>query len=129
MIPSYNTWVHFVLVHDGTRSKLYVNGKLVEDYAVTLDTDNGANVVLGRYQSDVNLFIGQLDDFRLYNYALTQEEAASLYTAVKGGPICVKALTGDLDGNCKVDMNDFCLFAAQWATSSRITTPKSPTFG
>lgn len=118
VIPSYNTWVHFVLVHDGVRSKLYANGKLVVDYAVTLNTDNGANFVLGRYNNDVNRFQGYIDDFRLYNYALTPEEAVGLYQGVYPGSICYKALTGDLDGDCAVDLNDFSLFAAEWAKSS-----------
>jgi hypothetical protein len=120
--PSFNAWVHFVLVFDGVNSQLYVNGQLAKDvngayinYASPLATDNTNNVVIGRYQSDVNRYIGLIDDFRLYNYALTAQEAAQLYVAVKGGMVCPAPLRYDLDGDCQVDLRDFAIFAAQWA--------------
>jgi hypothetical protein len=119
--PSFNEWVHFVLVFDGVNSQLYVNGQLAKDvngayinYASPLNTDNTNNFVLGRYNNDTQLFLGLMDDFRLYNYALTAADAAQLYTTVKGGKICVPLLY-DLDGDCRVDLRDFAIFAAQWA--------------
>ena len=120
--PSFQTWVHFVHVFDGVNTQIYVNGVRVVSYASPLNTDNGANVVLGRWNYDAARFAGQLDDFRLYNYALTPVEAAQLYIAVKGGPVCVIPFVGDLDGNCKVDINDFALFSAQWLTNT-LTKP------
>ncbi len=119
--PSFDEWVHFVLAFDGVNTQLYVNGQLARDvngnlinYYTELDTQNGNNVVLGRYNSDVNLYIGLIDDFRLYNYALSAEDAAQLYVAVKGGTICVP-FPYDLDGDCEVNLLDFANFAAQWA--------------
>lgn len=121
VIPSYDEWVHFVLVYDGVYSQLYVNGQLARDvngnfinYYAELDTQNANNVVIGRYQNDVNRYIGLIDDFRLYNYALTAEDAAQLYLAVKGGTICLPS-TYDLDGDCEVNMSDFAILAGQWA--------------
>jgi hypothetical protein len=120
--PSFNAWVHFVLVFDGVNSQLYLNGQLAKDingayinYASPLATDNTNNVVLGRYQNDVNRYIGLIDDFRLYNYALTAQDAAQLYLAVKGGTVCATPLRYDLDGDCQVDLQDFAILAAQWA--------------
>jgi hypothetical protein len=120
--PSFNAWVHFVLVFDGVNSQLYVNGQLAKDtngayinYASPLATDNTNNVVIGRYQNDVNRYIGLIDDFRLYNYALTAADAAQLYTTVKGGKVCPAPMLYDFDGDCRVDLRDFAIFAAQWA--------------
>lgn len=123
---SFNSWTHFVLVFDGARSQLYVNGQRARDingnlldWASALDTQNGNTLQLGRYQQN-NLFRyqGLMDDFRLYNFALTAQEAAQLYIAVKGGSVCAVPMVGDLDGNCKVDLNDFALFSAQWLTDT-----------
>ncbi len=117
---SFNKWVHFVHVFDGVNTQLYVNGVQVLNWATPLNTNNDNNFVIGRYQNDDQRFIGLLDDFRLYNYALTPQEAAQRYIEVKGGPVCYKALTGDLDGNCKVNILDFALFSAQWLTDTLI---------
>ena len=115
---SYNNWTHFVHVYDGVNSMLYVNGKQVLNWATALDTANDNNLVLGRWANDAARYDGLMDDFRLYNYALTPAEAAQLYIAVKGGPVCVVPMFYDLDGNCKVDINDFALFSAQWLTDT-----------
>jgi hypothetical protein len=125
VVPSLQNWIHFVLVFDGVNSQLYVNGQLAKDingayinYASPLNTDNTNDFTLGRYQItalDAQYFVGLLDDFRLFNYALTAQEAANLYLAVKGGIVCPAPMLYDLDGDCQVDLRDFAVFAAQWA--------------
>jgi hypothetical protein len=113
IVPSFNTWIHTVLVNDGANNTLYVNGKVLLAWAGTLNTSNTNPLVLGYWNG--NRLVGQLDDFRLYNYALTAKEAAGLYAAVSGGTFCAQNLTYDFDGDCEVDMRDFAIFAAQWA--------------
>ena len=90
---------------------LYANGKQVLNYAIALDTANDNNLVLGRWSWNELLYDGLLDDFRLYNYALTPAEAVQLYLAVKPGSICCKTLAYDFNGDCEVNTADLLMFA------------------
>jgi hypothetical protein len=56
-----------------------------------------------------------MDDVRVYNYSLTADEAGQLYADIEGN-FCRTAQTYDYSGDCKVDMADFSIFAAQWLT-------------
>jgi len=67
-----------VLAGDG--GKLYVNGALVASNTVTLNPSsiNPAVNYLGKSQWPDPLFSGQLDDFQIYNRALSDFEVANL---------------------------------------------------
>ena len=69
---SQNKWVHFAQVYENGFTILYANGVSIGTQSVTLDTANTA-FVIGRYGSN-NGFAGIIDDVRLYNKALTQQE-------------------------------------------------------
>lgn len=78
-------WAHVVATWDGTTMLLYING------SVELDTDtwdgtipNHGDVcsVMGLRTS--NNFQGYVDDFRLYDYALSATEVTELYNSGSG---------------------------------------------
>ncbi len=84
------TWYHVVAVMDSLENLLYINGVLVGS---GLSSSDGFDSFTG------NLFIGsrfatggfvpaQIDDARLYNYALTQKQILDVmnYGAVRFGP-------------------------------------------
>jgi hypothetical protein len=79
---------------------------------------------IGKSQFAVDpYFNGRIDDLKIYNYARTVEEVAQDYLAVRGEWICdqsLPALTYDFDGNCRVDLSDFAIFASEWLQSNRI---------
>ena len=112
---SFATWTHFVVTFDGTRCKVYANAQKVVDYAVPVNTSDASNVVVGRWQA--NGFDGRIDDFRIYDYALSPKEIGQLYVDVKGGVVCVEAPQYDRTGDCLVDLADFAELAAVWAES------------
>jgi hypothetical protein len=73
-----NTWSHVASTYDGSRLRLYVNGTLVTNVALTAATPVtanplklGGNAVWGEY------FAGQLDEVRLYNTVRTQTQIQS----------------------------------------------------
>jgi hypothetical protein len=71
-------WQHFVMVFNGTSATLYLNGNVViRNYTVVSSSINyfGNN---GNGQSGA---VGALDDVRVYNYALSQSNAFSLYNS------------------------------------------------
>jgi Concanavalin A-like lectin/glucanases superfamily len=70
----------------------------------------GAETILGEVAYE-----GLLDKTSIYSYALDQVDVALLYTDVMGGNLCVGGNPEyDLNDDCKVNILDFALFAADW---------------
>ncbi len=59
-------------------------------------------------------YVGEMDDFRIYNYPLDGYEVAELYTSLAGGTICVERPPADLNGDCKVDQLDLDILMEEW---------------
>ncbi len=73
-------------------------------------------------QSSIWILDGvEVDDVRVYNYPLSPQEIAQLYTDMLGDSVCsditAATLLGDLDGNCEVNLADFAIFASTWFNS------------
>lgn len=76
-----NTWYHICGSYDGTNAKLYVNGELIGFLAKNWNTallgNNG--VVVGRGDMTTSYpFTGDIDDVRIYNRVLTDNELLAL---------------------------------------------------
>jgi hypothetical protein len=74
-----NTWVNIIGTYEFGNWKLYLNGTLITSTTSTKVFDNNINTILtignsGNFQP----FYGKLDDIRIYNRALTQEEITYL---------------------------------------------------
>jgi len=78
---NYNKWFHIVGVWNGTYAIIYING--IEENRST--AGSGAvlaatsNVYIGDGYQLSRHFPGQIDDVRIYNYALTSEQIKQLY--------------------------------------------------
>ena len=75
-----NTWVHLVLVYNGSTIKAYRNGIEVGSASLsgTLNSiTNEANI--GRWQGGGELWNGKISQLGLWNSALTADEVSSLY--------------------------------------------------
>ncbi len=84
-----NTYYHVVALYNGTSMKIFING-FPED-----ESNNAVNVSAG--ETDIGIMIGQcllsqpywfhgtIDDVRIYNRALTEDEIAALYYEVAKG--------------------------------------------
>lgn len=71
-----NHWFFVVGTYDGADVKVYFNGSLMDTTALVGATlDNDGNVDFSK-SSSIN---GMMDDIRIYNRALTQEEILHLY--------------------------------------------------
>lgn len=90
---SAGIWSHVAGVYDGTTIKVYINGIL--DSATTPQSgtivDSAADFRIGAYYDSANsynYFPGQIDEVRVYNYALTQSQIQSdLNPPLIGGPV------------------------------------------
>ena len=78
-------WTHVAVTLGAAGARLYKNGELVdESMEVALRPIDFKPVLnyIGRAQTEVPLFDGKMDDFRIYNYELTADEIAVLASDV-----------------------------------------------
>lgn len=113
-------WVHLAFVKNANEeyNRIYRNGELVAE-----NTDAGSLLnVQGLF--DEGFYIGQLsvggsnsyrgkmDDFRIYDYALSQSEVISL---AQQSSVVQPIISGaDFDGSGTVDLNDYYKLAGSW---------------
>ena len=78
---NYNKWFHIVGIWDGAYAKLYINGKLESQSTAGSGTISAAttDLTIGRGYGPGRYFSGQIDDVRIYNYALTSEQVKQVY--------------------------------------------------
>ena len=82
------TWTHLVMVHDGVKDYIYVNGVLANEKDSPGNLSNTVHPLgIGYDPIDVaNYFDGSLDDVLLYETALTAPEVAALYAEQAADP-------------------------------------------
>jgi len=79
--PFLNIWVNHTVVKNGFNWSFYQNGILINNYQATAQPAGIiSNLVFGHCDPSIctETFSGKLDDFRIYNRALTQEEITYL---------------------------------------------------
>lgn len=121
-------WHYVAVTYDGSQMKIYVDGVWKTTSTNTLTNFIGwqypmVTTAVNSRGSINERFDGQIDDLKIYNYAFTSAEIAQAYLGVEGGYICdteQPELVYDLDGNCKVDLGDFAMFATTWLDSNRV---------
>jgi len=90
-------WSHIAVTLSGANASMYVNGKLVaESNAFSISPLDFKPVLnyIGRSQYPDPLLNGSIDDFRVYNYALTSHEVAVL-----------AGVMTSLDADCNCERN------------------------
>jgi hypothetical protein len=76
-----NNWVHASFTHDGSTTKFYLNGALVNSQVANFNIANcpGGKLIMGIAWDLQNGLNGKLDDIGIWNRALTQQEITQLY--------------------------------------------------
>lgn len=82
--PALNTWYHLVGVYDASsgQSRLYVNGVLQSTQSVPAPWSASGETVIGRGKWNggaTDFWSGLIDDVRIYNRALSNQDASNLY--------------------------------------------------
>lgn len=89
-----NKWVHVAVTLSSTGASMYVNGlQVATSAALTLSPMDFKPMLnyIGRSQTTIPLFSGMIDDFKVYNYALSMNEVADLAVSL---PSAAKADDG-----------------------------------
>lgn len=77
---STNTWYHIVYTYDGTNAKIYKNGSFLGTTTKSWNTLNNSDAFdLGVGVGGELWFDGSIDDLKIYNYALSDSQVATLY--------------------------------------------------
>lgn len=81
LLPVPNSWNYLAGTFDGTVQKLYLNGRLVSQQDLSLvELCSSDPFRLGVWwKGDPFFFNGRIDEFRVYNRALTEPEVRQLY--------------------------------------------------
>jgi hypothetical protein len=76
-----SAWLHEAVTYDGSRIREYTNGQLVNNWPATgADIGLGQAMVIGGWpQFAVYNFKGAIDEFRLFDYALSQQEIRAIF--------------------------------------------------
>jgi hypothetical protein len=80
-------WIFVSASNDGTMTRVYVNGNLEASYPETLYTGTGY-IAIGFDKATPNLttrFIGSIDEVKIYNRVLCDNEMAALYSKSETG--------------------------------------------
>lgn len=75
-------WVHMTYVMAATESRIYINGQLVNTWvgSPNFSVMNNRILSFGRFITNWYPFHGDLDDFKVYNRAINQDEINALNT-------------------------------------------------
>jgi len=118
-------WHHVAVAYDSNSSEriIYIDG---EDSGsdtpsgLLNDTQGETFVIGGRLNSDFDHrgWDGRIDDVRLYDHVLTPDDVDLIYQGSEpcepSGFICTEKPDGDLNDDCKVNLLDFQILAADW---------------
>lgn len=122
-----NVWQMFTVTMSPTgEAALYKNGVQLSTGTVQMPNVLArTNSWIGRSAWPDALYNGLLDDIRIYNHALSQEEVALLYTTTtpEEDYICFEGpLEYDLNNDCRVNLTDVAVLAQWWLECQRVPT-------
>lgn len=115
-------WQFFVVVHDPdtTIATIYKNGVALASGGVAIPNNvtRTLNYIGQSNWTADALYAGQLDDVRIYNYPISEDEIAAMYAASQGN-YCRFPPVYDFSGpngepDCRVNLYDFAEIAANW---------------
>lgn len=97
--PETNVWKHYACTWDGTTVRLYADGVEVGQTAQTGTPSYAGNGIffIGRNRNGGKPMKGKIDDVRIYNRALTEQEIQRLHTIGAGSKLSAPRYTGSLN--------------------------------
>lgn len=127
-LPISSCWHHITFMRRNTKTILYVNGELAAEVGASsrVNVRNDKTIVIGESNcsaTDRN-FEGMIDEFRVYNRALSSSEVAGLYFAPD------KIITPDtrvfLGEEFTVDIGNTCATDFKWTPADGVDDETDP---
>jgi hypothetical protein len=115
-----NSWVHLAFVETSAGVSLYTNGVLAASLANTASL-NATTIGFGLPQATTDYLDATLNDLRLYNQALTQEEISNIYAYGRISPIPSVTLTSPTNGEFFTVGSNITLTASVVANAQNIS--------
>lgn len=103
-----NTWFHICAVNDNGKVSIYVNGNLETTGTTTQTGEYSTRVSIGARNNFVNLMAEKMNDIRIYDHCLTEDDVKRLYQIKVFDLVPYK---DDIRGGILFDRSGYCLSA------------------
>jgi len=106
---------------------MYIDGLLAKTSSVNGNqipmTDNPVRIAANNLGTTI--FKGQIDDVRIWNYAVDVIDIAQIYVNVTDVPLCTGPVAFDTTGpegvpDCVVDLLDYAEFVSHWLNTNYV---------
>jgi len=107
----FNEWEHIVVVYNGTKTYIYVNGDLKKEQedTGTISFSDTESLYIGssKYASSYpdRTWNGSIDEVRIYDYALTEEQISAHYNLEYNKIVSQETTAGEIY-KCQITPND-----------------------
>lgn len=121
-------WTHIAVTYDGTTRKMYVNGTLIGSMTtVSAPTYSNSSFYIGRTIDPAENLVGTMDEFIMYNRALSATEVAQL----SAHAFCLTSMTvtPSFGPALNISLNGFTNPTTVTATSASTTNIYTVTTG
>lgn len=89
---SNNVWTHLVYTNDGVKARFYQDGIFKGEVNSSGNVNLASSLAIGRMNHpSFDAFNGKIDDFGIWNRALTQQEITNLYNSSLPQTACLPA--------------------------------------
>jgi len=108
-----NTWYFITCRFDGTHISIFLDGSEISSAPLSGITTTSADYFIGMEGWPTNRFQGEIDDARLYNYALTDSEIIDIYNSAASS--CRSA---DVNADGAVDISELVAYISRWKSGT-----------
>ncbi|MBI1247583.1 hypothetical protein GC197_07010 [bacterium] len=115
-VDNIGQWYHIVAIFNATNDtyKVYIDGQLDKSGSASLSGQSSNYLSLGTRTGASEHFDGTIDDFRVYNYELTEKEIAEIYGLV--GHWKFDEGYGSTANDSTAYQNDATISGANWSS-------------
>lgn len=117
-------WHHVVGVYDGAQIRIYIDGVLDSAEAASDPIDkNEYGIMIGNNsQAATRRVVADIDEVRIFDKGLSSARVLAMYAADGGGNACGQNYAAsDFNEDCKTDVVDLKLLAAEWLDCTDLT--------
>jgi gliding motility-associated-like protein len=125
-------WQQIGIVRESGRVRLYVNGELVavDGTPNRVDVENDGDLIIGDSDCKNALefpFNGLIDEFRVYNRALDDQEMRDLYFSPDQIQSSSQIVNVFLGSSIDIELTQTCATDFSWSPTNDVSDPLSPT--